>query len=157
MAAITIAQICDAIETTLAAASGMNRTQSYDELTEGISAGDLPLLQVYWERLGPMDPSGGTDRLTYQGVVRHKLLTFHADVYAAQRSHIDEDMKKVVNCADAMLDVLEQQNVKPYFGLAGIKAWQLESAAKGAFEYTSGPRGGVLYMGVRFILVIHVF
>lgn len=151
MTKITLGAICDAIENTLSGATGITRSQSFDELGEGLPAGDLPLLQVYWESLG-MDPSGETDRTTFQGGIRMKRHTFHADVYAAQRSHLKEDMEAVVNAADAILDVLEAQDTKPYFGLAGIKAWQLEAATRGVTQYAQSE-----YMMVRFILSIWVY
>lgn len=150
--AITIGEICDAIESTVSAAAGVTRSQSYDELTEGLPAGDLPTLQVYWQALSPMDPEGQTDRYAYQGAVRMKRLIFHIDGYAAQRSHLAQDNKAVVDLADAILDVLEEQDTKPYFGLAGIKAWQLESATRGAYPYAQA-----LYLGVKFVLVVWVY
>ena len=150
MANITIGNVCDAIETTLATATGMNRTQSYDELGEGIPAGDLPLLQVYWEDWN-MDPSGNTDRTTFQAGVRLKPFTIHADVYAAQRSHLAEDMKAVVDIVDAVIDVLEAQDLKSYFSQAGIQAWSV-SATRGVFPYA-----GVDYMGARFTFTIWVY
>lgn len=154
--AVTIAQICDALESVLSTATGMSVSESYDELSEGIGAADLPLIQVYWQDL-MMDPSGGTDRTTFQAVIRHKRMTFHVDLYAAQRAQLDENMKSLVDMTDALLDVFEVQNTKPYFALAGIKAWQLQGATRAIFEYTSGPMGAVHYLGVRFVLTIHVY
>jgi hypothetical protein len=46
--AITYAQINDAIEDKLGAAMGLARSQTYDELTDGMT--DTPTLQVYWQR-----------------------------------------------------------------------------------------------------------
>lgn len=152
MGNITLGQICDTIENTVRAATGVVRSQSFDELTEGLPAGDLPTLQVYWQSLSPMDPIGMTDRHAYQGAIRAKRIVVHIDGYAAQRSHLAEDMQATVNLADAILDVLEQQNTKPYFGLDGIKAWQLESATRGVFPYAQAE-----YMGVQFVLVIWVY
>ena len=150
--AITLAQICDAIESTLGGATGLERSESYDELTEGAHPGDLPLLQVY-PNDGTTDPSGNTDRTTFRGGVRQTALTIHADVYARQRSHIGEDMKAVVNSMDAIINVLEAQNVKPYFGLVGIKAfaWRWERVT---FIY-GDPQ--LPYAGVRFYLSIRTF
>jgi len=151
MAKITLAEICDAIEETLATATGMSRTQSYDELGEAVNAGDCPLLQVYWEDY-VMDPGGQTDRASFQGGVRVKQIRIHADVFASQRGNIRDDMKRVVDIVDTMTDVLEAQNTKPYFGLTGLKAFKVESATRAIFDY-----GGVEFMGARFVLAIWVF
>lgn len=151
--AITLGQICNAIETTLAAATGMNRTESYDEITEGINAGDCPLMQVYWESI-VIDPSGDTDRTSFSGAIRHKSIVIHVDIYASQRGNITDDMKRVVDIVDAMLDVFEVQNTKPYFGLTGIQAWHLDSATRTLFSYAGT---NIAFAGARFILTITVF
>jgi hypothetical protein len=151
MPSVTIAQICDAIESTLSTASGINTTQSYDELGEGLNAADLPLIQVYWEDLS-MDPTGATDRTTFGAGVRQKQITVHADVYAAQRSFLWEDMQKTVDAMDNVLAVLEVQNTVPYFGEDGIRSWQLVSALRGTFPYSQAQ-----YMGARFILTVWVY
>lgn len=150
--AITIAEICNAIEITLGAATGLVRSESYDELTAGVHPGDLPLLQVYPAE-GTTDPSGNTDRTTFRGVVRQTAIVINADVYAQQRAHIGEDMKAVVDAMDAIIDVLETQNVKPYFDLVGIKAFSWN------WEYVTFRYGDpqLPYAGVRFYLHIRVF
>jgi len=145
---ITIAQICDAIETTLATATTSPKTESYDELSEGLQ--DMPLLQVYWEA-SMQSPPGGTDRYTFQGGVRQSWITIHADYYAQQRSHLGEDMEALVDGIDALTDVLEGQDLKPYFGLEGIKAFSWE-ATRVTFDYA-----GVLYIAARFVIQVRVF
>ena len=165
---VTIGQICDAIESTLSAAAGINRTESYDELTEGINNADCPLLQVYWESFA-MDPSGTTDRSSFGGKggveatpIRQKPIVIHVDLYASRRNHLAQNMEATIDATDALLDVFEQQNVKPYFGLlddAGdyaIKAWSLDDARRVVFQYGSGT-GQVLYSGARFILTVHIY
>lgn len=146
--AITVAQMADAITTTLGAATTVARSESYNELTEGIH--DYPLLQVYWQST-VNDVSGNDDRTAYRGGVRQKEYVFYADYYARPRSELKEDNAAVTNGAEALEAVLEAQNVKPYFGLAGIKAfrWQGERVA---FEY-----GGTLYAGCRYMITLRVF
>jgi len=149
--AITLAQICDAIESTLDDATTVVRSESYDELSDGVQ--DTPLLQVYPEN-GLQSAGGATDRHTFGGggdPARQTELTIHADYYARQRSHIGEDMAALVNGIDALQDVLEGQDQKPYFGLEGIRAfsWRWDRVV---FEYA-----GVQYMGARFILTVRVF
>lgn len=148
---ISLAQICNAIETTLGAASGMDGTQSYDELAEGLHSADLPLLQIY-PQSGDCDPGGTTDRTTYGGDVRQKRMLFHADLYARQRSHLDEDMSAATDMIEAITDVLETQNAQPYFGLAGIQSfsWRWERTV---FIYTDD----VKFMGARFFITIWVY
>ena len=87
--AITYAQINDAIESKLGAATGLVRSQSYDELTDGMT--DTPTLQVYWQR-DVTDPQGNTSMTTFRTGVQQVEMVFHADLFARQRSHIGEDM-----------------------------------------------------------------
>jgi hypothetical protein len=148
--AITLAQICNAIESTLAAATTVARSESYDELTEGVQ--DFPMLQVYPEA-GNVDAVGSTDRTTLQAGCRQTSVTIHADYYARQRSQLDEDMKALVNGIDALTNVLEQQDTKPYFGLDGIRAFRWEWR-RVTFVYGDG---GQPMVGARFVLTVRVF
>ncbi len=153
--AITLAQIVDAIEGTLDNATTVVRSESYDELTEGVQ--DVPLLQVYPES-GEQDIASLTDRTTFGGSapttskpVRQTEFIIHADYYARQRSHIGEDMAALVNGIDALQNVLEGQDAKPYFGLSYIQAfhWRWERVI---FTYAS-----IDYMGARFYITVRVF
>lgn len=148
--AITIAQMCDAIETTLGAATGIARSQSHDELTEGIQ--DMPLLQVYPDTLRG-NATGETDRSSFRAGVRQTELVILADLYARQRSHMGEDMKALVDGTDAIVTVIEAQDIKPYFGLAGIKAfsWRAERVT---FIYGDSQ---LPYAGMRFYFTLRVF
>jgi len=153
---VTIAQICDAIEAVVGSVATVTRSQSYDELTEGINSADMPLVQVYWEDLG-MAPPGGTDRTTFKAERRNKEFHFNVDVYAQQRAHIGEDMKVLVDVFDDILPALESQDKKPYFdlladdGTPAIKAWAL-TARRVTFEYAEAN-----YVGCRAILTVWVF
>ena len=53
---------------------------------------------------------------------------------------------------DAIQDVLEDEDNKPYFGLEGIKVIESWSARRIVFEY-----GGSRYVGARFIIKLRVF
>jgi hypothetical protein len=152
--AITLAQICDAIESTLddatpgTPATGIT-SQSYDELTEGVH--DTPLLQVYPES-GTQDVGGMTDRSTFSAGVRQTSVVVHADYFAEERGvGIGQEMARLVDGIDAITNVIEGQDQKPYFGLVGIKAfsWRWEHVT---FDY-----GGVRYMGARFFITLRVF
>lgn len=147
--AITIAQICDAVEETLTASTEIVRSESYDELTEGINSADTPLMQVYPER-GGADQMGTSDRTTFGGGIRVKTYTIHVDYYARQRSHIGLDMAKLVDGIDAIEEILEQQNSLPFFGLAGIKSFQW------TWERVQFVYAGAAFMGARFSLIIRV-
>jgi hypothetical protein len=147
---VKLTEIADAITATLGAATGISVDHSYNQLTEGIPPGDLPLLQVYWENID-CDADVLTERTTFQAHVRTKTITYHADIHCRQRSKISEDMKKTLEIADAVIDVLETQNVKPYFNQDGIKAFDWR-ADRVIFDY-----GGALYMGIRFYITIYVF
>lgn len=148
MARLTVGQICDAIEDTLDEATTLAVSQSYDELTEGLH--DFPLLQVYPET-GNTDASGRTDRTTFGAGVRTGFYVFHADYHACPRSFLAEDMEKVVDGIDALEIILEAQNTKPYFGLAGIRAFRYEWR-RVAFRYAQQDT-----MGVRFIISVWIF
>ena len=148
---ITIAQICNAVESTLGAAATVKRSQSYDGLTEGMQ--DFPTLQIYPEA-GNQDPGGGnTDRTTFKAGVRQTELIVHADYYARQRSHLGEDMAAIVNGWDAITNELEKQDSKPYFGLDGLQAFKW-TAQRVIFEY-GDPK--VRYTGVRFVITFRIF
>ena len=145
---ITIAQICDAVAATLATA--VDYAYSYDELTEGIN--DQGVLEVYWEAFNA-DPAGRTDRTSFQGATRQTDITIHADYYARQRSHIAEDMAKLTAGIDAIWDVLEAQDTKPYFGLEGIRAFAW-SATRVTFQRADP---STPYAGARFVLTFRTF
>lgn len=147
--AITYAQMCDAVEAYLAAnCPSLVRSQSYDELTEGIH--DEPLQQVYPESGDIVSTDSGTQTHTFRGGVVQSVHIIHVDYYARQRSHIGEDMAALVDGVDEIYTALEAAGCPP-FGLDGIKNFQW-SWQRVAFEY-----GGVFYMGARFTLRLRVF
>jgi len=156
MAVIELGEIIDAVEATISTATGLKRAQSYDELTEQIPRGDLPLIQV-WAPRGRCDPStGGTERITMGGggnPRRMKYVRVFADLYAKVRGNIGEDMKKSVEMIDATMDVLEAQNTAPFFGLAvdHIKAFDWE------WDWMVLDYAGVEYSGARFQLELKLF
>lgn len=151
--ATTIAAICDAIQTTLAAATGIQSTQSYDELKESLNRPDLPCLQIYWQALA-IDPRGRTDRSAFRGGLRTKPIVIHVDLYAATRGPgIGQENAVVVACVDALIDVIEEQDTKPYFGLEEIQAFSVDSITRVVHEYTDAAR----YLGARFVFTITVF
>ena len=147
---ITLTQICQAVETTLGAATGISYSQTFSELKEGII--DVPLLQVYPESIR-QDAGTQTDRTTFGAGVRQTEVIVHADLYARQRKHLGEDMAALVPLIDATQNKLEEQDRQPYFGLDGIKAFSW-SAQRVIFNY-GDPQVG--YVGTRFILVLRVF
>jgi hypothetical protein len=152
MGTITLAEICDAIATVFGTATGMKGTQSYNELTEGIQSGDLPLTQVYpADTTVDCEPDARTERHTFGGAVRVKQFTILADVYCCTRSQLNEDMESFVDMTDAVIDVLEAQTGPTFFALAGIKAfdWRCQ---RGVITYA-----GAEYYVARFTLTIWVY
>lgn len=149
---INVSAICDAIEATLSTAAGLARSQSYDELTEGMN--DTPTLQVYPES-GGQDVTTNTDRTTFRAGLQQEEIVINADLYARQRSHIGEDMAQLVTSLDAIRAVLKIQKTGNYFGMAdkGIKAfawtWQ-----RVIFTYGESAQK---YVGVRFVLTLRMF
>ncbi len=150
---ITLAQICDAIEGTLSTAlPATGRSQSYDELTEGIN--DIPTLQVYPES-GRQDAITGNAQHSFGGNIRVSEIIIHADYYASQRRHLSEDMKRMVDGIDLITNVLEaQKNTGEFFGLDGIKSFGPWSWSRVTFVYGDNSQP---YIGVRFVIPVRVF
>ena len=144
MSTVTIVTLCDAIETTLAdAVSDIERTQSYDELTEGIM--DLPLLQVY-----PAD--WGTTRASFKGGVMRGAIVFHADLYAIQRGpDIGQEMATLLPLVDTLNGALEDQEHGTIFGNTSIKDFTWQGS------YTIFDYGAIKYVGARYIITLSVF
>jgi len=154
MATVTIAQICDAVASTLSATTGLLRTQSYDELTEGMQT--LPTLQVYpesWET--SMDSA--TDRISFvdanTGIPGHRYteIVLFLDLICRQRSHLGEDWGEAVEMADNLDNQLNLEGDCPHFGLAGIRSFRW-SAQRVLFPYSE--TGNV---GFRFTLTVRIF
>lgn len=147
--AITYMQICNAIEAYLAGTCpSLSRTQSYDELTEGMN--DWPAIQVYPEACETVAADSGTQTTTFQLGVIQETLIFHVDYYARQRSHIYEDMKALVEGIDEIHTAMEDAGCPP-FGLEGIRSFQW-SWQRVVFTYAA-----VDYMGARFTLRLRTF
>ena len=147
--AVTIAAICDGIATTLSAATGITTTMSYDELTEGIPDTDCPRLQVYPDTFAP-NPDSRADRTTFKSAIQFQQLIVFVDVYSRKRSQMALDMKAVVDNLDALIDVLEAQEEKPFFGVAAITVfdWVWKRAT---FVYVEE-----LYAGGRFTITLRI-
>lgn len=147
----TLAEICDAIELTLGAASGMAQSESYNELHEAEAADDLPMIQVY-PQMGVPDSEAWGERLTFQGGVRVMDFDIHVDLYAAVRGELGENMEITTNMIDALIVVLQAAKTKPYFGVGSdaIDAWTWRFR-RATFRYS-----GNLYSGARFVLTIRI-
>lgn len=152
MGTYILGDIVKAIGTTLGAAASLRRTEQYDGLTEGIH--EYPLLQVYPAGMTGSSWGSQTDRSTFKGpvggvVVHHseKEYTIHADLYARQRSHIDEDMEQLVDTVNEFEDILDTQEC-PFFGRSDLYSfhWSWQQVT---FDY-----GGVGFLGARFIITV---
>ena len=154
---ITLTQINNALYNTFNVTSVTNLvpyTQNIGTLTEGLA--NTPCFQVYWELLNPVSEGSSTDRRTFGGdssnaPVRTKRLVYHLDVYLDPRNHIDQIFVNMLQIVDAVNDILENQNTKPYFGLAGIKSYTW-SCERGSTEYAN-----ILYPTVRWVIEIYIF
>lgn len=151
MSSITISDVNKAVESTLGKAKGLARTAADETITEGVN--DLPYLMVYSDGGNVDSGGGGTAQTTFRGGVRQTAQDVFVDVYVKQRSHIGLDLAKTYQCADAVISVLEEQEVKPYFGLAGLQAfnWSWERVT---FVYGDP---NISYAGVRFTLAFTIF
>ncbi len=147
---IPITQLIDAVANTLGVASLLERSDSYDELREGMQ--DAPVIQVYADAAN-QDPGGGTDRTTFKAGTRQTNLVIFVDLYARQRSHIGEDMAAVYNTLDELAEIIESQDTKPYFSDEAIKAFAW-SWQRVMFEY-GDPK--TVFAGARITINLRIF
>lgn len=148
--AVTLGAVCHGIEETLSVAAGVQSSTSYDELTEGVPSLDCPRIQVYPDS-GTCDRRGDTDRTAFQSGVQQAEVIFLVDLYARVRSQLAEDMKEAIDVIDAIIDVLQEQERPPFFGIDGIKSFKW-SWKRATLRYADQ-----LYMGARFTLRIRIF
>ncbi len=150
--AVTLTQLCTGIKDTLGAATGIQLSATFSELTEGISSLDCPLIEVY-PQSGSCDHSGRTDRTTVNAGVQQSIVAIHADLYARQRSQLDEDMTETIEMVDSIITVLQEQEKPPFFGVGDrdIKAfsWSWRKAVH--------RRAQANYVGARFTLLLRIF
>lgn len=147
---ITLTEIGAALDSTLATAVGLTYVHQPSELKESMQ--DAPVLQIYPESI-VQDPSGDVDRTTFRAGVRQTVQTWHCDLYATQRRNLGEDMAALLPLVDAITNVLEAQDSKPYFGLTGIKAFAWTSQR---VTFTYG-QPEIYYTGMRFTLTLRIF
>lgn len=154
MPIVTLGELCDSIVATFDAGMTLTRVQSYNEITEGVNAGDTPLLMVYVESV-LADPTGETDRGTFQTgnqSIKIKEMLFHCDFYTSQRAHSAEDVGDQVDTMSDAVDVIEGQNEYPYWNNDAIKAtagWRMDRVE---FDFA-----GARYSGFRIELTVWVY
>lgn len=146
----TLVDICNTIEAVLGAAAGLQESQSFDELSEGIPRASLPMLQVY-PASGTCDAASTTSERTSWGGIRQEGITINADLYAARRTHVASDMKLTTQMIDSIRAELQKQG-SPFFGIDEIQGWRWTWERR-TFRY-AGPQD--LYMGARFILTFRL-
>jgi hypothetical protein len=158
MAVIAIGTIIDAIAATLSTTAfsadlQINRTQSYNQLTEGMNT--LPTLQVYpetWE----VSSGSETDRISFvdavTGIPGHRVteITVFLDLYVRQRSQLNEDWGEAIDLAGALGDKLDEEGPCPHLGSEAIRSFHWV-AQRVVFVYAQ-----VEYIGFRFTLTIVV-
>jgi hypothetical protein len=139
----TLIAICDAVESFLGDATGIARSQSYDELTEGMNT--TPTLAVY-----PQSGSTIYQRTFRQGV-RVTHATIHVDVIAKQRGDLKTDMGVLVPLIDAVQTEIEKEREGYLFDLDNVQwgDWR--------WERVVFVMAGVEYIGVRFFLDLTIF
>lgn len=148
--AVSLMAVLDGVADTLAMTTGVVTMKSYDELTEGVDPFDCPRLHVF-PQAGVCDPSGNTDRTTFSSGVQQVELTIFVDLFARQRSELQEDMMVTVEMVDSLMNYLQTLERPPFFGVEGIKSfswrWQRDT-----FKFAKS-----YYMGARFTLIIKCF
>lgn len=147
--------ICTAIHDTLEAVivpAPFNIFYDWDELPEGMNS--VPALEIYVEEWETSTESE-TDRITFaaggSGPRRWANIAIRIDLYARQRSQLDEDWELALSLANSLHDALEAQGPCPNFGLAGIRHFRW-TARRVVFE-----RSQATYTGYRFELTVGVF
>lgn len=146
--AVTLTQMCQAVKDTMTPIFDHTwQVQVPSELKDGMN--DTPTLQVYPENWSIV--VSGTDRRSSRGGIHQEETIILCDLYARQRGHIGEDMSMLLPLIDAIIVKLEAQDVKPYFGLDGLKAFTW-SGERVTFQYNS-----VNYIGARFTLTFTTF
>jgi hypothetical protein len=126
--------------------------QNYNSLSEGLA--NTPAIQVYWQNFEPVSSGSETDRRTFGGdvkPVRRKDFTFNVDLYCDPIGHLDAVMPQMLPIVDELINILENQDQKPYFGLADIKAYTFE-AQRGVIEYAN-----TNYPVVQFVINLVIF
>ena len=148
-----LGEINTAIFDTLKFADGLKLYQNYDQITEGIAG--TPLLRVYWLDK-TTDVSGSADRSTFRGGLRQTDMTFVADLYADTRGHINQIFPSIMPLVDNLDTIIEEQNIKPYFGHDAIKAFQW-SVELTTFVHEQQAGTELKYPGVKFTFNVRVF
>lgn len=147
---VSISDVCEAIATTLSAATDIKSVRSIADIGERIANTDCPCLQVCPEGYIP-NVGAETDRATFGGVIRKSKLTVHVYHYPRKMSHIGLDLKAMVEGLDAVSAVLESQEQLPFFGLVGIKAFSW-SWKRMTLLYADGK-----YRGGCFTLNLYIY
>lgn len=152
-----LATINTAIESTLATAVGIKRSQDLDELTENIPEMDLPLLQVV-----PNNWSGASRSSTHVNsfagrgtpAVAIQEKTWVYDVYvfiAPVGQRFNESTVKLITIAAAITEVLDAQQEVPLFGEEAIRSFQYQ-AERGVIPFSNAE-----YRGIHITLTVELF
>jgi len=148
---LTLATMCDAIEVKLGAVMGITRSQSYNELTEGMNT--TPTLQIFPARWN-VDSRTETDRSTFRAGLRSSDNVFFCDLFIGARGGPSpgQQMSSLVGLIDLINGELETQSLaQPPFGCTGIKACWWTG------EHVTLENSGVLYIGARWTITLRVF
>ena len=83
--------------------------------------------------------------------VQQSIIAIHSDLYARQRSNLAEDLTETIEMIDSIIDVLQEQEKPPFFGVAAIKAFSW------SWRRATHIRAGANYAGARFTLLLRIF
>ncbi len=153
MATWTFTTLNTSIETTLAAATGINRAQDLDELSENIPEADMPLLMVYPESWASATDSE-TNKNSFGGgqtPVQRMSPLFNVDVYISRLTKFSEAMTDYATIAQAITDVLNAEQLRPLFADEAIQnfTWTAERVV---INYSN-----VDYLAIRFTITLEIF
>ena len=148
--AILITDMCTGIKSVVELATGVERAYDYNEMPEAVNNADTPALVVYFQALEE-DPTNQTSGSSFSHKIRQRNWVFHVDVLAAQRNHLNENNEVMCKMTDAIIDVLETQDRRPYFGVNGAEQFKFTA------ERVVINLGAVDFYGIRFIITVRSF
>lgn len=112
---VNIYDLVQAVSTTLAAATEVERATANETLTDGIN--DPKMLQVYPEE-GNGDAATRNQQTTFGGGVIQERIVIFADYYCKQSVSLGEDMAKLTRGVDSIRAALRAETTRPLFGLS---------------------------------------
>lgn len=157
MSNVTIAQVNDAIASTLAPAvqapNVLGKMQSYGGLGDSIT--ETPTIQVCFAHgdghLSNTEVNRGTFGSASQPPLRQRGWVFWVDVVATERNVMAQDMSKVIALVSLIEDLLDAQQHAPFFGVVGIHTFDWH------WDRVTYEESGRKYAGFRAVITTWIY